>query len=63
MLSYDQLHRIKKRKKAKGSRTVWKYAQADFEQANELLSDIAVDDMEKHQFGMVQMDYQIHGCS
>ena len=27
---------------------MWKYAQADFERANELLSDIGVDDMENN---------------
>ena len=48
MLSHDQPHKSNKHKKTKGSRIVWKYAQADFERANELLSDIVVYDLENN---------------
>ena len=53
MLSYDRNN--------KQLKAVWKYAQADFERANELLSDIGADDMENNI--IVQMDYKIHGCN
>ena len=40
---------------------MWKYAQADFERANELLSDVAVDDLENN----IDLAWSkwIHGCN
>ena len=46
ILSHDRSRRSNNQKKSKGRRTVWKYAQADFVRANDLLSDIDVADLE-----------------